>query len=86
MELLLYQLLILLFIIYRKKDPQIHPFNLFGFALFINMMLIIGYTIPNIGAIVRYRSIFWVLLICPLLCNIDWTKLSVPLAPSPKKI
>ena len=76
LELLFYQLIIILFIVYHKKsDRQVHPFNLFGIALFFNMMLIIGYTIPNVGAIVRYRSIFWIFLICPLLCNIDWYRM-----------
>lgn len=76
MELICYQLLILAFILFRKKDgPPVHSFNIFGFALFLNMMLIIGYTIPNVGAIVRYRSIFWIFLICPLVCNIQWKKL-----------
>ena len=82
LELLFYQLLLVLFIIYRKKEvSQTHPFNIFALSFFINMMLIIGYTIPNIGAIVRYRSIFWILLICPLLCNIDWNKLLAFLKP-----
>jgi hypothetical protein len=75
-ELLMYQLIILLFIFYRKKqDTTIHAFNIFGFVLVFNMMLIIGYTIPNLGAIVRYRSIFWIFIIAPLLCNINWRKL-----------
>ena len=77
-ELLFYQLIILIFIFYRKRSTTpIHPFNIFGLLFVLNMMLIIGYTIPNIGAIVRYRSIFWVFLICPALCNIDWQR--VPL-------
>ena len=75
-ELAFYQLLILLFIFYRKKDGSpIHPFNIFGLALFFNMILIIGYTIPNVGAIVRYRSIYWIFLICPVICNINWDRL-----------
>jgi hypothetical protein len=75
-ELLMYQLNLLLFIFYRKKqDTTIHAFNIFGLALVFNMMLIIGYTIPNVGAIVRYRSIFWIFIIAPLLCNINWRKL-----------
>ena len=78
LELLLYQLIFILFILYRKKgNLPVHPFNIFGIAFFINMVLIIGYTIPNIGAIVRYRSIFWVFILCPLLCNIDWKRLSL---------
>ncbi|MBC7888547.1 MAG: hypothetical protein H7Z13_11760 [Ferruginibacter sp.] len=77
LELLMYQLILLTFIFFRKKQPiVINDFNIFGFAFLFNMMLIIGYTIPNIGAIVRYRSIFWIYLIVPALCNIDWRKWS----------
>jgi len=75
-ELLIYQLLIIAFIFFRKKQANPPLFNIFGLAFFFNMMLIIGYTIPNIGAIVRYRSIFWIYLITPVICNIDWGKLN----------
>ena len=76
LELFAYQLIFLAFIFFRKRSVGgINNFNLFGISLVINMMLIIGYTIPNIGAIVRYRSIFWIWLIGPLACNIDWQKL-----------
>jgi len=40
------------------------------------MVLIIGYTIPNVGAIVRYRSIIWIFALCPMVCCIDWARLS----------
>lgn len=73
LELLFYQLLIVLFIFYRKKSgTPVHIFNIFGWAFLFHMALIIGYTIPNVGAIVRYRSIFWPLLLVPVLSNIDW--------------
>lgn len=75
-ELLFYQLIILAFFLFRKKHSgAIDNFNIFGLLFLFNMMLIIGYTIPNIGAIVRYRSIFWIFLMCPLVCNIDWKRL-----------
>lgn len=76
LELLFYQLLIIGFIFFRnKKETILNNFNLYGFAFFISMMVIIGYTIPNIGAIVRYRSVFWIFLVCPLLCNIKWPQI-----------
>jgi hypothetical protein len=76
-ELFIYQLLVITFVLFRKKQTDsIHHFNIFGLAFFFNMMLIIGYTIPNIGAIVRYRSIFWIYLIVPVICNIDWKRLN----------
>lgn len=76
LELIFYEAIVVTFIFFRKKQVgTVHSFNVFGCAFFINMMLIIGYTIPNIGAIVRYRSIFWIFLICPLLCNINWKRI-----------
>ncbi|MEJ7588733.1 MAG: hypothetical protein WKI04_14325 [Ferruginibacter sp.] len=75
-ELFFYQVIIVTFIFFRKKNGNsANNFNLFGYALFLNMMLIIGYTIPNIGAIVRYRSIFWIFILCPLVCNTYWKRL-----------
>jgi hypothetical protein len=72
-ELFFYQIILIGFVFFRnKRETVANNFNLFGFAFFISMMLIIGYTIPNIGAIVRYRSIFWIFLVCPLWCNIKW--------------
>ena len=76
LELLFYQVILVLFIFFRKKLAiPVSAFNIFGLLLLFNMILIIGYTIPNIGAIVRYRSIFWVFLLAPMLCNIDWQRL-----------
>jgi hypothetical protein len=76
LEILAYQLVLLAFIFFRRKNTgPLHLFNVFGLALFFNMMLIIGYTIPNVGAIVRYRSIFWLFLLTPLVCNIAWSKM-----------
>ena len=77
LELFIYQLIILLFIFFRKKHLIItNNFNVFGVILFINMMLIIGYTIPNIGAIVRYRSVFWIFILCPMVCTINFKKMN----------
>lgn len=56
--------------------------NLFGnrlvlFCIFFALlsMLIIGYTIPILGAVTRYRSAFLPLLITPFLCSLNWSKL-----------
>ncbi len=81
LEVLCYVLIFLLFIIYREGKPkEADRLILFGVFLFISMVLIIGYTIPNIGAIIRYRSIFWILVVCPALCSIDWAKLKTKLS------
>jgi len=76
-EILMYEFLIILFFFYRKrKSVNIHWFNVFGISMILHLFLIIGYTIPNIGAIVRYRSIYWIFLITPVLCNIDPKKMN----------
>jgi hypothetical protein len=75
-EILMFEILFLLFLFYRKiSSAKLHWFNVFGICLMLHLFLIIGYTIPNIGAIVRYRSIFWIFLITPVICNIDEKKI-----------
>ena len=51
-----------------------HSSVLFGFFFSISLLLIIGYTIPFIGAIVRYRSILLPFMITPMLCSISIKK------------
>ncbi len=77
LEPFLYLIIFIAFLFWgSKKMYTSSGFLLFGLFFFGSMMLVIGYTIPNIGAIVRYRSIFWVFLICPMLCSTDWKRIS----------
>lgn len=66
---LYFYLLILGFAIWKKRKSlnTIHSFNIYGFAFFLSMVLIIGFTIPNLGAIVRYRSLIWIFVLTPTL-------------------
>ena len=73
-ELFCYQLLLVLFIFYRNKKITTDPFIVFGYFFSFSVLIIIGYTIPVIGAIVRYRSIFLPFFITPLICTINWAK------------
>lgn len=75
LEILLYEILILLFIFYRKKRISIHPLIYFSIFFSLSMFLVIGYTIPIIGAIVRYRSIYFIFLMIPFFCYMDWPKI-----------
>lgn len=74
-ELLVYQLLVLLFLIRGLRSPQ-DSMAFLGFCIFFlaGIFLFIGYITPNLGALVRYRSLFWPLLITHLLCRIDWNR------------
>lgn len=74
-EIILIGILFTLFIFFRKKDPPIHPLIYCCVFFSASMFLIIGYTIPIIGAIVRYRSIYFIFLLIPVVCYTDWERL-----------
>lgn len=50
-------------------------FLLFCIFLSFSMLMMIGYTVNVLGAIVRYRSIVLSLLIIPIAAKIDWDKI-----------
>lgn len=74
-EIFIYQVLFFIFLLFRSKNKKPDSFIYFCVFFSISMFLMIGYTIPIIGAIVRYRSIYFPLLLIPIICNIDWIKL-----------
>jgi hypothetical protein len=73
-EVFLYELILIVFILFyiknRKEAKSPHPFILFGLFFSLSVFLMIGYTIPVIGAIIRYRAIYFPFILTPLLCNI----------------
>lgn len=72
-----YQLLFLLFLFFHKRNG-IYPGNIFivaGVFFAISIFLFIGYIVPNLGSIVRYRSIYLIFLMTPVLAGIDCGKL-----------
>lgn len=77
-ELLIYQLLFLVFLFFRIKeaDSSNATFIYFAVAFTLTIFLLIGYIVPNLGSIVRYRSLYLPLIITPLLCSIDRGKIS----------
>lgn len=78
-ELFICQLLLLLYILYHKKIKENPASSLIFFLVFfcITIFLLIGYIVPNLGSLVRYRAVYLPLIITPLLCLIQWEK--VPL-------
>lgn len=74
-ELACYQFLVLLFLFIRKKSNGNDPFVLFGLFFGCSLLLIIGYIVPVIWAIIRYRSIYLPFLLIPVILNIEWDKL-----------
>ena len=76
-EVVIYHLLFILFLFFkgRTKEPRNKTFILFGIFFVFSMFLFIGYIMPNLGSIIRYRSVYLPFLITPVICNIDWKRI-----------
>lgn len=72
---LLFLLLILLFFFFKK--PKIFQLNLIYFGIYFTILLaiLIGLTVPVLGAIVRYKTPFMPFIISILLVCIDFAKI-----------
>lgn len=75
LENILLILVFLLFVFFRKKKITIHPLAWFCFFFTFSIFLVTGYTVPILGAIVRYRSVYLIFLLLPLIC---YTDLAIP--------
>jgi hypothetical protein len=74
-EIFAYEVLLLLFVFFRQKNIIIKPIIYFCLFFSVTMFLVIGYTIPIIGAIVRYRSVYFPFLLIPIICYTDWSRI-----------
>lgn len=75
-ETLLILILVTLFIFFRKPhlrpaDPVIY----FTICFTITLLLVIGFSVNNLGAIVRYRSIGLPLILCPVIAGTNWNRI-----------
>jgi hypothetical protein len=70
-------LIFVLFLFWRNKDKGNTSKNFLYFCVFFSMTLLlaIGFSVNNLGAIVRYRSIIMPLLVIPMVAQINWTQL-----------
>ncbi|MFT3701068.1 MAG: hypothetical protein QM802_01795 [Agriterribacter sp.] len=50
------------------------PFSLFLLALAISGILLIGYTVPFTGAIIRYKALYIVFFLLPFACHVNMRK------------
>ncbi|MBL7740448.1 MAG: hypothetical protein JNK14_14620 [Chitinophagaceae bacterium] len=68
--------LFVLFLVFRRKN-QGHSGNIIYLFIFfsLSVMLAIGFSVNNLGAIVRYRSIIFPLLLVPMVALTDWKKI-----------
>ena len=74
-EQILIILLLALSIKKKKKNVRFSAFSLFIAFFVISVYLMIGYTVNNLGAIVRYRSFLLPIYLPFVLSVIDWEKL-----------
>ena len=70
-------LLIMLLSIFVPRGDRPPAGALLYFLLFfsLSLLLVIGFSVNNLGAIVRYRSIVLPLLLAPALARTDWKKI-----------
>jgi hypothetical protein len=65
--------LIIFFWFFRFSDnPYRHSVVLFFLLVSFSLLLLTGYIVPQLGAIVRYRSIFLPLIIVPIFATSRW--------------
>lgn len=76
LETLVLILLLFLSLIFRRKPDGPHdPVLLFLLLFSISLLLVIGFSVNNLGAIVRYRSIILPFLLAPALARMNWEKM-----------
>jgi hypothetical protein len=79
LELFFYLFLLLRSFLFWRKGGVMKDKAFLFFILFftLTVFLFIGYIVPNIGSLVRYRSLFFPFIITPLLCCIDWKNVRI---------
>lgn len=76
MEVSLILLFFVVFLFWREKGVALSPFSLFCFFFSFGVLFMIGFSVNNLGAIVRYRSIIFPLLLAPMAAKIDWKRIN----------
>lgn len=76
LEINLLLFIFLLFLFFRKKNGPISN-NAVYLCLFLSfsILLAIGFSVNNLGAVVRYRSIIIPLLVIPMVAQMDWERI-----------
>ena len=69
-------LFFLAFLFWRKKGVHLSPLFLFCLFFSLAVLFMIGYSVNNLGAIVRYRSIVFPLILAPIAAKTDWKRIN----------
>ncbi|MEO8960309.1 MAG: hypothetical protein ABI325_00405 [Ginsengibacter sp.] len=76
-EILAIEILFILFLLYPIKKRIVNPLIYFCIFFSLTMFLVIGYTVPIIGAIVRYRSVYLIFLLLPIIGYLNWNNITI---------
>jgi hypothetical protein len=74
LELAIFWLIIFIWFFRFTDNPYKHSVVLFFFMISMALLLLTGYIVPQLGAIVRYRSIFLPMLMVPIIATSKWAK------------
>lgn len=74
-EVIVVLLFFVLFLFFYKNGIQSKPFLYFCLFFSFTLLLAIGFSVNNLGAISRYRSIALPLLIAPMVALTDWKRI-----------
>lgn len=77
-------LMFLVFLVWRVRTKNSAAFIFFCLFFSLAVLLMIGFTVNNLGAIVRYRSIILPLLVVPMAAMIDWKRIKEKISPNIK--
>lgn len=73
-EILLIWILVSVWFFRYNDNPYKHAVVQFLFLVSMVLLLLTGYIVPQLGAIVRYRAIFFPFILVPIIATIDWRK------------
>ncbi len=76
-EIDVYLALFICLLFFRVNGKDYQGKNLMNFCIFFSFTLLmaIGFSVNNLGAIVRYRSVILPLLVIPMIAQIDWQRI-----------
>lgn len=74
LEILCIWLLVSIWFFRFTDNPYKHSVVQFLFLVSMVLLLLTGYIVPQLGAIVRYRAIFFPFILVPIIATIDWKK------------
>jgi hypothetical protein len=74
-EILFIWILVSVWFFRYKDNPYKHSVVQFLFLVSMVLLLLTGYIVPQLGAIVRYRAIFFPFILVPIIATIDWKKI-----------